>query len=312
MVVDKRSGDISHRQFKDFPGYLSTGDSLILNDTKVMPARLFGRRATGAKVETLLLNNLGENKFNCLIKPSRIKLNESIYFNNGSFSAKLIDRSAGKAVIEFPKGQNAEELIAKFGAMPLPAYIKREAQDFDRESYQTVYAKNEGAIAAPTAGLHFDEGLLKKIKEDGVNIGFLTLHVGIGTFKPIKSEEIAEHKMEEEEFELPKSTADLINKTKNEGKKVFAVGTTSARVLENQASNRGLLTAAKGKAGLYIYPGFKFKVIDGLLTNFHLPKSTLFLLVCALAGRDLMFKAYEEAKKEKYRFYSYGDAMLII
>ncbi len=312
MVVDKTSGNIYHKQFRDFPQYLAKDDCLVLNDTKVMPARIFGRRATGAKVEALLLNNLGGNKFSCLLKPSRIKLNESIVFNNGSFSARLISRSPGKAVIEFAQGRDAKELIARFGVMPLPAYINREAEDFDREFYQTVYAKNEGAVAAPTAGLHFDLEMLEEIKGHGINIGFLTLHVGIGTFKPIKSEEITDHKMEEEEFELPQSTADLINDTKSEGNKVIAVGTTATRVLESQAYKKGVLTAAKGYTGLYIYPGFEFKVVDGLLTNFHLPKSTLFLLVCAFAGRDLMLKAYEEAKNEKYRFYSYGDAMLII
>lgn len=312
MVVDKKNGDISHRQFKDFPRYLASGDSLVLNDTKVFPARLFGRRATGAKVEVLILNNLGENKFNCLIKPSRIKLNESINFNNGSFSAKLIDRSIGKAVIEFSKGRDVDELISRFGVMPLPAYIKRQAQDFDWQSYQTVYAKNPGAVAAPTAGLHFDLDMLEKIKKDGVNIGFLTLHVGIGTFKPIRNEDVASHKMEEEEFELTQATADLINMTKKQGNKVFAVGTTSARVLESQGYKKDSLKAVRGKTNLYIYPGFKFKVIDGLLTNFHLPKSTLFLLICAFAGKELIFKAYQEAIKEKYRFYSYGDAMLIL
>ncbi len=312
MVVDKASGDISHKQFRDLPQYLSCGDALILNDTKVFPARIFAKRATGAKVEILLLKNLGDNKFNCLIKPSRIKLNESVYFNDAGSSAKLIARSPGKAVIEFAKDRDPEKLITDFGVMPLPAYIKREAQDFDRDSYQTVYAKNEGAVASPTAGLHFDQDLLKKMEDNGINMGFLTLHVGIGTFKPIKSEEIENHKMEEEEFNIPKSTADLVKKTKDMGKKVFAVGTTSARGLESQARGQKSLTAAKGKTDLYIYPGFRFNIVDSLLTNFHLPKSTLFLLVCAFAGRDLMFKAYEAAIRERYRFYSYGDAMLVL
>jgi S-adenosylmethionine:tRNA ribosyltransferase-isomerase len=311
MVVDRLSAKISHGNFTDLISYLAKEDSLVLNDTKVIPARIFGRRISGAKVEILLLEKGQASTFRCLLKGGRIKLNEKILLNGGSASAQLIAKDENAFIIRFEGEEDTNELINRIGVMPLPPYIKRQAQDSDRETYQTVYAKSEGAVAAPTAGLHFSQDLLRQIKSKGVKLGFVTLHVGWGTFQPIKSDDVSSHKMQEETFSLPSETVDLIKQTKEQGAKVFAVGTTSTRVLET-AAQRGQLSALEGKTDLFIYPGFKFRVIDCLLTNFHLPKSTLFMLVCAFAGRDLIFKAYKEAIKEKYRFYSYGDAMLIL
>ncbi len=312
MVLEKNSGQISHRRFSDIIDYLNRGDSLILNDTKVIPARIFGKRKTGAKVEILLLERKDANTFRCLIKPSRIKPDETIVLNSGEVCAKLLSKEKDANLICFEGTNDINAFLEKHGQMPLPAYIKREAQDFDRVSYQTVYAKHDGAIAAPTAGLHFNKNLLEKIQASGVGVGFLTLHVGLGTFKPIKADDVISHKMEEEEFILTSEVADLINKTREQANRVFAVGTTTTRTLEAAVDKKGRVCEKKGTTNLFIYPGFNFQVIDCLLTNFHLPKSTLFLLVCAFAGKDLIFKAYQEAIKEKYRFYSYGDAMLIL
>ncbi|MEW6008588.1 MAG: tRNA preQ1(34) S-adenosylmethionine ribosyltransferase-isomerase QueA [Candidatus Omnitrophota bacterium] len=311
LVLDRKSGQISHKNFSNILEYFHPGDSLILNDTKVIPARIFGKRKTGAKVEILLLERKDSNTFRCLIKPSRIKLGEEIALDSGTVSARVLSKEKDKNLISFGGEKDINTFIKKDGSMPLPAYIKRQAQDFDRVTYQTVYAKHDGAIAAPTAGLHFTHDLLGQIKKSGINVEFLTLHVGLGTFKPIKSDDVVGHKMEEEEFVLSKEVAGLINKTKEQGKRVFAVGTTTTRVLEAVGQN-GELSTKQGKTDLFIYPGFNFKIVDCLLTNFHLPKSTLFLLVCAFAGRDLILKAYEEAIRGKYRFYSYGDAMLIV
>jgi len=312
LVLERNSGKLFHQKFSDLVKYLSPSDCLILNNTKVVPARIFGKRKTGAKVEILLLEKKNRSTYRCLLKPARVKLDEPIVFNNNSLSAKILVRRDSGHLIRFEGKSNIDLAIKKLGIMPLPPYIRRNATDFDRITYQTVYAEEEGAIAAPTAGLHFTKKLLSQIKEKGTQIGFLTLHVGWGTFRPIKTDEVISHKMEEEKFSLPQKSADLINSTKKKNNKVFAVGTTTTRVLETIADDKGEVTAAKGKTDLFIYPGYRFKVVDCLLTNFHLPKSTLFLLVCAFAGRDLIFKAYQEAIKERYRFYSYGDAMLIL
>jgi S-adenosylmethionine:tRNA ribosyltransferase-isomerase len=314
MVVERKSGKVENRKFSDVLDYFNSGDCLILNDTKVIAARVFGRRLSGAKVEALLLEKVNNNTYRCLIKPSRVKLNEKILFNGGSLYAKLISRDNSSALVQFEADEALDQLLDRVGVMPLPPYIKRDSLLADRKTYQTVYAKNTGAVASPTAGLHFTLDFLDKIRQKGINLGFLTLHVGLGTFKPIKSEDVINHKMEEEEFFFPKETAQIINKTKENYGRVFAVGTTSTRVLETVADKdkNNKLTEKKGKTNLFIYPGYKFKIVDCLLTNFHLPKSTLFLLASAFAGRDLIFKAYNQAIKEKYRFYSYGDAMLIV
>lgn len=314
MIVDRKSAKIFHRHFGDILEYLNGDDSLILNDTKVFPARIFGKRTTGAKVEILLLENGDSNTFKCLLKPARVKVGEKILLNGGNTVARLVHKDRNLNLIQFEANEDIKGLVNRIGVMPLPPYIRRESKDSDRNTYQTVYAKIEGAVAAPTAGLHFSKNLLTGIQERGVNIGFLTLHVGWGTFRPIKSEDVTSHKMEEEEFELPSETAELVIKTKQKKGRIFAVGTTTTRALETAANyaDQDKLRSMKGKTNLFIYPGFKFKIIDCLLTNFHLPKSSLFLLVCAFVGRDLIFKAYQEAIEKKYRFYSYGDAMLIL
>jgi S-adenosylmethionine:tRNA ribosyltransferase-isomerase len=299
LILDRKKNKIEHCNFKDITGYLKKNDLLVLNDTKVLPCRIKGNRLTGGKVEILLLNRKSDLTFGALIKPSRIKVGEQIFFNG--ISSKI----SAKNEITF--NANDEVSIYKLGAMPLPPYIKREPEELDNIYYQTIYAKEGGAIASPTAGLHFTRGLIKKIELDGVNISYITLHVGIGTFKPVKIDNIAKHKMESEYFRIPDRTQDLIQKTKAVKKRTIAVGTTSLRVLETffEGKNEGL-------TDLFIYPGYKFKIVDSLLTNFHLPKTTLFMLVCAFGGTRLIKKAYQEAIDKKYRFYSYGDAMLII
>ncbi len=312
MVVERGTGKIYHRYFSNILDYFCKGDCIILNDTKVIPARLFAKRSSGGKVEILLLKQETADTFRCLLKPLRVRLGEKITLNAGSISAQVVRKEKDLNLIRF---ENAKDVINRFGVMPLPPYIKREAEESDKEHYQTVYAKRQGAVAAPTAGLHFTKNILGKIQDKGVNLSYLTLHVGSGTFRPVKEDDIRRHKMHDEEFSLPFDAADLVNRTKQQAHKVFAVGTTTTRVLEsavNSNNNQARLKAIKGKTSLFIYPGFKFKIVDHLLTNFHLPKSTLFLLVCAFAGKKLIDKAYQEAIKQHYRFYSYGDAMLII
>ncbi|MBM3244871.1 MAG: tRNA preQ1(34) S-adenosylmethionine ribosyltransferase-isomerase QueA [Candidatus Omnitrophica bacterium] len=310
IVVHKKSGQIEHRSFKDIIDYLSKDDLLVLNDTKVMPARLIGRRKTGGKAEVLIIKKKDEFTYDCLIKPSRIKLGEEVIFNG----AKIIGKVTSKGEIRFSL---PEDEVYAHGVMPLPPYIKREPEAQDAVYYQTEYAKVNGAIASPTAGLHFTRGLLKEIADKGTDIAYVTLHVGPGTFKPVKSENILEHKMDAEQFFVPDKTIGLINKAKEENSRIVAVGTTSLRVLETYASGK-----KEGSTDLFIYPGYKFRSAECLLTNFHLPKTTLFMLVCAFcaagasasggAGLKLARRAYQEAIGKKYRFYSYGDAMLIV
>jgi len=320
LVLDRKRGTIEHSNFSNIGEFLAKGDSLVLNNTKVLPCRLIGKRMTGGRVEVFLIGKKGAGRFEALIKPTRVKLQERIIFNGG----KTFGTIMGKREVSF-NTLDVKKIYA-LGRMPLPPYIKRDAQELDDSYYQTVYARNEGAVAAPTAGLHFTPALIKKIRLSGVNIAELTLHVGTGTFKPVKSEDIRRHKMEAEDFQISKETLKLIERTQASGRKVFAVGTTSCRALEASCHCEGRKSSrhcearsaeAISKKGLkstdlFIYPGYKFKAVDCLLTNFHLPRTTLFMLVCAFAGERLIKKAYREAIEKKYRFYSYGDAMLII
>jgi len=301
LVLNRTKGAIEHRVFKDIIDYLNKDDLVVLNDTKVLPARLKGSRLTSGKVEVLLLNRKNGLTFNALIKPSRIKIGEKLIFNGDKITGLITHKNE----ITF----NAKDIDAVYnlGLMPLPPYIKREPQDLDNVYYQTVYADVEGAVASPTAGLHFTEGLIKNIQSLGINIAYITLHVGLATFRPVRVDDITEHKMEPEYFKISKGAISLIEKVRIDKTRIFAVGTTSLRALETYAAG-----SEEGYTDLFIYPGYKFKVADCLLTNFHLPATTLFMLVCAFAGEKLIKKAYQEAIDKKYRFYSYGDAMLIV
>lgn len=301
MVLERWSNKIEHKKFSDLSGYLREGDLLVLNDTKVMPARLFGKRPTGGKVEILLISRKEGLVFEVMISPARIKVGEKIIFADGQFSGELL----AKNIFSF-SASDINQVYAQ-GVMPLPPYIKRAAQKEDDIYYQTVFAREDGSIAAPTAGLHFTQSQLSKIRALGVDVAFITLHVGLGTFKPVESEDILQHKIHREYFKIPEETINLVKQTRSQGKRVFAVGTTTLRSLE--ASSEGSL---EGFTDLFIYPGYKFKLVDCLLTNFHLPKTTLFMLVCALAGRDFVKQAYNQAIENKYMFYSYGDAMLVV
>ena len=308
MVLDRKKREIQHKIFREITDYLNKGDTLVLNDTKVIPARLKGKKTTGANIEIFLLRPFSENRWEVLVKNiKRLKEGQEIIFSD-EFKGKLLEKyDEGKALVELI-GDNVNSLIKKYGHIPLPPYIEREDEDKDKEYYQTVFAKKEGAVASPTAGLHFTPELIEKIKSKGVNIVYVTLHVGLGTFRPITVENIKEHKMHEEFFQIPEETIKIINETKKRGNSVFAVGTTVVRTLETYARTNKL----EGFSDIFIYPPFEFKIVNKLITNFHLPKSTLLLLVSAFADKELIFKAYEEAVKNKYRFFSYGDAMLII
>ena len=312
LVLDRKTGDINHRHFTDIIDYLNEGDSLVLNDTKVMPARLYGvKEETGAVVEVLLLKDNGDNVWECLTKPAkRIKEGTVISFGDGKLKArcvKVLDEGIRYFKLEY-KGI-LYEILDELGEMPLPPYIHEKLKDKDR--YQTVYAKNVGSAAAPTAGLHFTEDLLKKIKDKGVNIVYITLHVGLGTFRPVNVEDVSKHKMHSEYYIMSEAVAKILNDTRKNGHKIIAVGTTSTRTLETIMSLYGEFRGCSGWTDIFIYPGYQFEGIDYLITNFHLPKSTLVMLVSALAGKDNIMKAYSEAVKEKYRFFSFGDSMLI-
>ncbi len=312
LVLDKTTGEISHRHFTDVIDYMEKGDTLVLNDTKVMPARLYGvKEETGAVIEVLLLKDEGNNVWECLTKPAkRIKEGTTVSFGDGKLKAKcmeVLDEGIRKFKLEY-KGI-LYEILDELGEMPLPPYIHEKLKDKDR--YQTVYAKNVGSAAAPTAGLHFTKDLLEKIKDKGVNIAYITLHVGLGTFRPVNVEDVTKHKMHSEYYVMSADVADLLNKTKEEGHKIISVGTTSTRTLETIASLYGKFKECSGWTDIFIYPGYEFKGIDYLITNFHLPKSTLVMLVSALAGKDNIMKAYNEAVENKYRFFSFGDSMLI-
>ena len=312
LVLDRKTGEVSHKHFTDIIDYMEKGDTLVLNDTKVMPARLLGvKEETGAVIEILLLKDEGNNEWECLTKPAkRIKEGTVVSFGDGKLKArctKVLDEGIRYFNLEY-KGI-LYEILDELGEMPLPPYIHEKLEDKNR--YQTVYAKNVGSAAAPTAGLHFTKELLEKIKAKGVNIAYITLHVGLGTFRPVNVSDVTKHKMHSEYYIMSQEVADLLNKTKDDGHKIIAVGTTSTRTLETIASLYGKFKGCSGWTDIFIYPGYKFKAIDYLITNFHLPKSTLVMLVSALAGKENIMKAYKEAIDQKYRFFSFGDSMLI-
>lgn len=311
MVLDKE-GNIQHKHFYNIIDYLNKGDSLVINDTKVIPARIIGvKEDTGAVIELLLLKDLSLNKWECLAKPQkRLKIDTIISFGDGILKAKVYEiLEEGITRVELLYDGILMEILDKLGSMPLPPYIHEKLKDKDR--YQTVYAKNYGSAAAPTAGLHFTEELLDKIKEKGINIVHITLHVGLGTFRPVNVTDITKHKMHTEHFIVTKEAADILNKTKELGKKIIAVGTTSTRTLETVLRNNEKFIPCSGDTDIFIYPGYKFKAIDGLITNFHLPKSTLVMLVSAFSKKEYILNAYKIAVDNKYRFFSFGDAMYI-
>ncbi|MBE7017372.1 MAG: tRNA preQ1(34) S-adenosylmethionine ribosyltransferase-isomerase QueA [Ruminococcaceae bacterium] len=311
LHLGRFTGDICHRHFYDITDYLRPGDCLVLNDSRVMPARLYGSRSTGAAVEVVLLRDLGGGAWECLTRPGKkTRPGAEIIFGDGELKATVTDViEDGNRIIQFEYEGIFLEILDRLGKMPLPPYIKAELND--KERYQTVYSREIGSAAAPTAGLHFTRELLEKVKAMGVKICFVTLHVGLGTFRPVKEEDILDHEMHSEFCMIPQETADAINETKAAGGRVVAVGTTSCRTLESFAGDNGFMEAKSGWTKIFIYPGYKFKCIDALITNFHLPESTLIMLVSALAGRENVLKAYESAVKERYRFFSFGDAMMI-
>ncbi len=312
MVLDKITGEIEHRHFYDIIGYLRKGDCLVLNNTKVIPARLIGvTKDTGAAIEVLLLKRKTANVWEAIVRPGKkLRPGREVVFGDGLLKGKITDvLEEGNRLIEFEYEGIFEEILDKLGEMPLPPYITHKLNDKNR--YQTVYAKYEGSAAAPTAGLHFTKELLEKIKGMGVDIVFVTLHVGLGTFRPVKEENILDHHMHSEWYEITKESADMINAAKERGARIICVGTTSVRTLESAALDNGYVKAGSADTSIFIYPGYRFKTVDCLITNFHLPESTLIMLVSALAGRENVLNAYKEAVKEKYRFFSFGDAMFI-
>lgn len=312
LVLDKETGETSHHIFKEVINYLNPGDCLVLNNTKVIPARLIGHKEdTGAAIEVLLLKRKENDIWETLVKPGKkCKPGTKIVFGEGLLHATVLETvEDGNRLIQFSYEGIFEEILDKLGEMPLPPYITHKLQDKNR--YQTVYAKYEGSAAAPTAGLHFTKELLQQIEEKGIDIAYVTLHVGLGTFRPVKVDNILEHHMHSEFYQVKKEAADKINKAKKEGHRVICVGTTSCRTVESAADENGMVKEGCDNTEIFIYPGYKFKVLDALITNFHLPESTLVMLVSALAGREHILNAYEEAIREKYRFFSFGDAMLI-
>lgn len=312
LHLDKTTGNIEHTNFKHVLDFLKPGDCLVINDTKVIPARLYGHKVdTGAVIELLLLKRRENDVWETLVKPGKkARPGAVISFGDGLLTGKILDIvEEGNRLIQFSYEGIFEEILDQLGEMPLPPYITHKLQDKNR--YQTVYAKHEGSAAAPTAGLHFTEELLQQVKEMGVNIAHVTLHVGLGTFRPVKVEDVTDHHMHSEFYVVEPDQAELINQTKKNGGRVIAVGTTSCRTLESATDENGILQAKSGWTEIFIYPGYSFKMIDGLITNFHLPESTLLMLVSALAGKEQIMAAYEEAVKERYRFFSFGDAMFI-
>ena len=312
LVVNKETGAWEHKHFFDLPGYLRAGDCLILNNSRVLPARLLGHRLPGGGAcEVLLLIDRGENVWECLVRPGKkMRVGAKVSFGEGQLVGEVVEElPGGNRLVKFSYEGIFLEVLDRLGKMPLPPYIKAELQD--RERYQTVYSKVNGSAAAPTAGLHFTPELLAQLQEMGVSIGYVTLHVGLGTFRPVKEDEITAHEMHSEYCVIPQETANLINETKRSGGRVICVGTTSCRTIESWAGEDGTMKASAGWTNIFIYPGYRFKVLDALVTNFHLPESTLIMLVSALAGREETLAAYEEAVKERYRFFSFGDAMFI-
>ena len=313
MVLHKKTGEIEHRHFYDILDYLNEGDCLIMNDSRVLPARIYGvKDETNANVEFLLLNCIEGKKWEALAKPGkRAKIGTSFSFGDDLMHCKVIDiLDDGNRILEFECEGNFYENLDKLGQMPLPPYIHEKLKD--KERYQTVYSREIGSAAAPTAGLHFTKELMKKAQEKGVKIGFVTLHVGLGTFRPVKVDDVTKHKMHSEHYDMSEETANLINETHKNGGRVFCVGTTSCRTVESVAKREGEIKASDGMTDIFIYPGFEFKAMDCLITNFHLPESTLIMLVSAFAGYDNIMNAYNTAVAEKYRFFSFGDAMLIV
>ena len=311
MVLDKETGGISHKTFVDVLDYLDEGDCLVLNDTKVLPARLYGTNKTGAAIEFLLLSQIEGDVWEIIVRPGRkCTPGKVISFGDGKLLGEILEvKDNGNRIVRFSYKGIFNEILDELGEMPLPPYIHEKLQERDR--YQTVYARHDGSAAAPTAGLHFNEEFLDKIRAKGVRTAFVALHVGLGTFRPVKVEKISEHEMHKERYFITEESANIINETKKNGKKVVCVGTTSTRVLESIADSDGFVSACSGETGIFIYPGYKFRCLDALITNFHLPKSTLIMLVSALAGRENVLSAYNEAVSQKYRFFSFGDAMLI-
>ena len=311
-VLDRQTGKVSHRHFYDILDYLHPGDCLVMNDSRVLPARLLGRRPTGGAVEVLLLRDLGNGCWECLCKPGRkMQVGSEVIFGEGELTATVSEvRDDGNRVVQFHYQGIFLEVLERLGKMPLPPYIKAELQD--QERYQTVYSREVGSAAAPTAGLHFTNELLEKIRDKGVKTAFVTLHVGLGTFRPVKAEEITDHHMHSELCMMNEATAAILNQTKAEGGRIICVGTTSCRTLESLVNEDGSFEAKSKWTEIFIYPGYEFKAMQGLITNFHLPESTLVMLVSAFAGRENVLNAYNEAVKERYRFFSFGDAMCII
>ena len=312
LVLNKATGATEHRHFYDLPSYLRAGDCLILNNSRVLPARLLGHRVPGGGAcEVLLLIDRGDNVWECLVRPGKkLRAGARIAFGDGELTAEIAEELPdGNRLVRFFYEGIFLEVLDRLGKMPLPPYIKEELQD--RERYQTVYSKVNGSAAAPTAGLHFTPELLEQIRQMGVKVGYVTLHVGLGTFRPVKEEEITDHAMHSEYCVIPQETAELINETKRSGGRVICVGTTSCRTVESQAAEDGTMRSCAGWTDIFIYPGYRFKVMDALVTNFHLPESTLIMLVSALAGREHVLSAYKEAVARRYRFFSFGDAMLI-
>ena len=312
LTLNKLTGERAHMHFYDLPKLLRPGDCLVMNDSRVLPARLLGHREPGGGAcEVLLLIDRGNKTWECLVRPGKkMKVGAKLNFGNGELMAEVVEElEGGNRLIRFDYEGIFLEVLERLGKMPLPPYIKEELQD--RERYQTVYSKVNGSAAAPTAGLHFTPELLEKVQSMGVKIGYVTLHVGLGTFRPVKEDEITDHEMHSEYCVIPQETADLINDTKRSGGRVICVGTTSCRTIESWAKDDGTVEASAGWTNIFIYPGYRFKVLDALITNFHLPESTLIMLVSALAGREHVLAAYEEAVREKYRFFSFGDAMFI-
>lgn len=312
LVLDRESGQVEHRHFYDIIDRLKTGDCLVMNDSRVLPARLLGQRPTGGAVEVLLLRDLGDKKWECLCKPGRkMQVGHRVIFGNGELTGTVTEvLEDGNRVVTFDYEGIFLEVLERLGKMPLPPYIKEELND--QERYQTVYSKEVGSAAAPTAGLHFTQDLLERIRNKGVKTAFVTLHVGLGTFRPVKAESILDHHMHSELCMMSAETADVLNTTRREGGRIICVGTTSCRTLESLVNDDGTFEAKSRWTDIFIYPGYSFRAMDGLITNFHLPESTLVMLVSAFAGRDHVLAAYEEAVRERYRFFSFGDAMAIL
>lgn len=311
LVLDRETGCLHHQHFYNILDYFNPGDCLIMNDSRVLPARLLGRRPTGGAAELLLLRDLGDNRWECLARPGRkLQPGQGVIFGDGELTATVLETcDDGNRIVEFHYQGIFLEVLERLGKMPLPPYIKAELKD--QERYQTVYSREVGSAAAPTAGLHFTKDLLEKIRAKGVNTGFVTLHVGLGTFRPVKAEEICDHHMHSELCMMNEETAELLNKTKESGGRVICVGTTSCRTLESLVGDDGRFRACSRWTDIFIYPGYTFKAMDGLITNFHLPESTLVMLVSAFAGKENVLRAYDEAVRERYRFFSFGDAMFI-